>query len=435
MHPLLSKAQESLEELASDINSLGSDKRTFAEIWGWNCPALTIKDLVSTASNLSEFIDRNSLNLLDNEVAERIELIPSRIAAFKKHTMGQIWGGNNAAATSAYMSLIEWITATLAPLSSWEALQDNKMLPAQLNRRLRSIQADIEEIVPKTEGLQEQIKTIQEAREAAESLPIDLSSLRESRAKVNKFSTDSAELYGKIDTYLKDSASHIENIRRSEAEAESLVRQCEEAYRITTSTGLAGAFDERAKTLYRNLIFWVFGLLAALVMGGLIGASRFETMSQFLTEASSKKDMHWGLIWMEFVLSVIGLAAPIWFAWLATKQIRQYFVLAEDYSFKASVAKAYEGYRREAARIDSTLEARLFSSALTRLEEAPLRLVGDDLHASPWQEFFNSPAFHKALESIPDLKADFVSLAKQGISKMSMPKLNGKPASSEEELE
>lgn len=85
-------------------------------------------------------------------------------------------------------------------------------------------------------------------------------------------------------------------------------------------------------------------------------------------------DVRHGEIWLHIILSIVSVGAPLWFAWLATKQIGQRFRLAKDYSYKASVAKAYEGYRREAARIDEDFENRLFDSALTRLEEAPLGL-------------------------------------------------------------
>ncbi|MNV99006.1 hypothetical protein D3C71_1943230 [compost metagenome] len=78
----------------------------------------------------------------------------------------------------------------------------------------------------------------------------------------------------------------------------------------------------------------------------------------------------------------------MWFAWVSTKQIGQRFRLAEDYGFKASVAKAYEGYRKEAARIDEAFEAKLFSIALTRLDEAPLRTVEAETPGSPWHELF-----------------------------------------------
>src|SRR5690606_11815180 len=104
--------------------------------------------------------------------------------------------------------------------------------------------------------------------------------------------------------------------------------------------------------------------------------------------------------------------APLWFAWIATKQINQRFRLSEDYAYKASVAKAYEGYRREAAKIDTIFEARLFSSALERLEEAPLRLVEEEMHGSPWHELFTSKPFRDALETIPEFRDSIINLMK-----------------------
>jgi hypothetical protein len=112
-------------------------------------------------------------------------------------------------------------------------------------------------------------------------------------------------------------------------------------------------------------------------------------------------------------MSVFTIGAPIWLAWVATRQISQRFRLAEDYAFKASVARAYEGYRREAARLDPELEARLFASSLDRLEEAPLRFVATEEHSTPYQELLASPGFHKALDRFPDLRESFSNLLKR----------------------
>ena len=100
--------------------------------------------------------------------------------------------------------------------------------------------------------------------------------------------------------------------------------------------------------------------------------------------------------------------APLWFAWLASKQIGQRFKLAEDYAFKASVAKAYEGYKTEAARLDKDFEARLFSSALTRLEEAPLRFMNNTEHSSPVHEMIKlcTPAKTQQTESKQPVKTE-----------------------------
>lgn len=326
-----------------------------------------------------------------------------------------MFNGNGHQAVPAYIGTLDQLAQTLGPLLSWQTIQDTKAMPAPLARRLRGIQAELETLVPNKARLEEQIRQIQDATEAAESLPTDMQSLKEARQTIGRLSTDSAELYGKIDQRHKDSERLSKQISDSQEEAHKLVLQCEEAYRITTTKGLAAAFDQRANRLAWSMWVWVFGLLSALAIGAYLGASRIEILSS----AMSENDPQWGIVWMQIALSLLSVGAPLWFAWLATKQIGQRFKLAEDYGFKASVAKAYEGYRREAARIDEAFEARLFASALTRLEEAPLRLVGNTEHGSPWHELISSDAFQKALEVIPGFRDKFIEVAKVGLSKVS----------------
>ena len=134
---------------------------------------------------------------------------------------------------------------------------------------------------------------------------------------------------------------------------------------------------------------------------------------------------------MQALLSFLSIGVPLWFAWISTKQISQRFRIAEDYAFKASVAKAYEGYRKEAARIDETFEARLFASALTRLEEAPLRLVEGESHGSPWHELVASAAFQNALRTVPELRDKFIEVAKAGIGMLKPAKGGGQAESTQ----
>jgi hypothetical protein len=232
-------------------------------------------------------------------------------------------------------------------------------------------------------------------------LPTDLERLKEAKQKVNKFSTDSAELFGKIDNYYKSIETTVRNIAIKKEETDKLVSKCEEAYKITTTTGLAGAFDQRAKKLSTSMWLWVAGLLVTLVCGVCISSHRFGVLNDAMN-----KQIQVEYIWIQIFLSVLSLGAPIWFAWIATKQISQRFKLSEDYAFKASVAKAYEGYRKEAVRIDKNLELRLFSSALTRLEEAPLRLMETEHHGSPLHELITSKLNEKLLSSIKTKKTE-----------------------------
>ncbi|MXE70789.1 hypothetical protein FQ026_22995, partial [Escherichia coli] len=60
---------------------------------------------------------------------------------------------------------------------------------------------------------------------------------------------------------------------------------------------------------------------------------------------------------------------------------------------------------------------RLFDSALTRLEEPPLRFVQGEDHSTPWMEMLNSKAFERFLDS----SIDIVKYVKNIIEKKSKP--------------
>lgn len=146
------------------------------------------------------------------------------------------------------------------------------------------------------------------------------------------------------------------------------------------------------------------GLLIALILATIIGYDRIQGLSSSI----NANTLNWGIIWMKVLLSITSVIAPLWFAWLATKQISQRFKLAEDYGFKASVAKAYEGYKKEAAKIDEEFEARLFNVALTRLEEAPLRLVDSINHGSPTHEIVEKTGLNKVGEKLASKVDDVI---------------------------
>ncbi|KQT11249.1 hypothetical protein ASG30_05035 [Ramlibacter sp. Leaf400] len=286
------------------------------------------------------------------------------------------------------------------------------MMPAPLARRLRSYHSTLDQLAPNAEQLRQQIAQIEAATAAAESLPTDLQDLADARKKIEKSATEASELWGKLDERGREITQLLEKAKSHEQASAKLVDQCEQAYRITTTKGLAAAFDQRAFKIAFSMWVWVVGLLVALVAANYLGAERMKLLSAAL----EGDDLKWGVIWMHALISVLSVGAPLWFAWVATKQLAQRFRLAEDYGFKASVAKAYEGYRKEAARIDPVFEARLFGAALTRLEEPPLRLVQDEIHGSPYQELIGSEAFQKALQQFPELRDKFFEIAQRGVA-------------------
>jgi len=356
------------------------------------------------ALSISEKLKNHNIEEIEDDLLRYIEDVPDQIQSFTQNTLPFFYNGNAASAIPTYFELIAYIRTVLDPLFTnphlhWEQLQDNKALPKELTRKLRAIQAELNEITPEKDKLREQIDLINKATSAAETLPTDLESLKVARGKVDSHMAESAQLYGKIDTYNKESEKISLALKEKLIEAEKIVAQCNQAYRIATTEGLAASFDQRAKQLTASTWYWVIGLLIALGASIYIGHERFDKINSSLDGTVDS-----GKIWIQISLSILSLGAPIWFAWIATKQINQRFKLSEDYAFKASVAKAYEGYKAEAARLDENFENRLFGSALSRLEEAPLRLMDKEHYSSPWQELLDSPKFKDIWSSAPELK-------------------------------
>lgn len=410
MHTLLTPICVALDELAAAILGGWGGEQTFQEAWGWHCLPMTRHELHSLPLNLSKRIRDASPTDLGPVNPSLVQDLPRRLKMIQANTLPQLYGGNNPAATQVIIQAIGLATEVLEPILRLQVIEDPKAMPPALAKRIRSYSAQLNQLDPDMAGLEEKVKRIKDAHDAAESLPADMEALAEARGKVQKIEKDASGILGVMSGQQNDAAEALSAITKNQKEAAALVDKCDEAYRITTSVGLAAAFDQRATSLNRSMWVWVIALFIALGLGALLGADRVDSLSK----AVAMPDPHWGSIALQIALSVLSVGGPLWVAWLATKQIGQRFRLAEDYAFKASVAKAYEGYRKEAARIDEVFEARLFSSALARLEEAPLRLVEGTTHGSPWHEFMSSPVFQQAVETVPNFKSTLTDLLKQG---------------------
>lgn len=399
-----------LETISKAVLAATQDNRTLLEWFGWNCPALTRHDLAGIPKRLAKRLRELAPDSIEEPLLARIRGLTTQLAGVHSTTVPYLFNGNGAQASAAYIGTFNSIAQILDPLLSWQDV-DEGALPAKLARKLTAIRADLEQIAPKKAELSSQIDAIRSAAEAADALPIDLQNLAEARLKVSTIASDAEGQIVKIRARLEESTSSSEAIKDFRIEAEKLVANCEEAYRITTTKGLAASFQERADALGRSVRYWVALLIVTLGAGATLGYLRIHV----ITAALNAQEPKVGFIWLQLALSALSVGAPLWAAWIATKQLGQRFRLAEDYSFKASVARAYEGYRKEAARLDQKFEAELFSSALKRLDEEPLRLVERSNHGSPWSEMLSSPTVIKALDLLPDSKDQIMQIVKRAV--------------------
>lgn len=413
MHAKLVELKEKLDQLNTLLESLTFPNE---DISSWNAtlfPALHAQDLVYIPAELSNKISKfKKYEPTDYDIA-RIDSCLEAIEKTKANVTNISSGHPNTASqhVMTYLLTMYFIKNEIDDLFSFEALANRELLPKAILNRLVMYNENLEAIKAKAGDIENKISIINEAYEAAEQLPTTLKTLRslsEDLEEINKNSFSLSENISSLNSKsitayddlferrskihdltdeMKDSINHY--MQAYAEEAKTYIDKCEIAFRTTTTKGLAGAFEDKAQKLNASIRWWVVGLTGALATGAVVGYFRLQVLEHYLsgTDASSMK------LFIQLFLSVLSVGAPLWFAWLATKQIGQRFRLAEDYEFKASVSKAYEGYKNEAVNLDESFSQRLFGNALTRLEEPPLRFVEESHPSSPLMELLSSPKF------------------------------------------
>ena len=399
MNEVLEDTCIALEALATQIRATHGETKSYVEVNGWNFPAISASDLAYRADALSRAIRNANIESPKEELIENIKPAPDRLTALTANTAQYLAGNHALQAIPAIAFTLNWIDELTRGDLYLQDLENPDRVPIQLVKRVRSINAQLDDAVTDQDKLTDKINLINNAFEAAQALPTDRQALDESRSKIEQYLKDSTTNESKISELTKKLSTHEANIEKQKLQAEAIVKQCEDAYRIATTTGLAGAFDARANSLANSMWIWTGGLVISLIAAIFLGSSRLEVLSATLKESDPSNF----IVVVQLFLSIVGLGAPVWFAWISTKQLGQRFRLAEDYAFKASVAKAYEGYRSEATKIDKNFTARLFSSTLDRLEEEPLRLIDTAVHSSPLEEVLASEGFSKAIEKDPKI--------------------------------
>lgn len=400
-------AEPNLVQLCAALDAIGStlksqgEQRLLNEAYGWNVAGVSRDDLVELVTSLASRIRAQIDTEVSAEGAVRIQVAIKGLNFAATNTIPQIFNGNASSAIPALLLTVYSLESQLSDIFRWPVEPGIYSVPPRLAKKIRAAEARVRAVDDSTSELGVKVEKILAAHEAAESLDVDMAALADASEKTKRLEADARIAAKHADEAFKEMFSVLGMMKESQASAAAIVEKCEDAYRIATSKGLAGAFDERASKLNVSIRWWTGFLIVALGLGAVIGYDRVHALNGLLSNATPT----WGAIALHIGVALVSVGAPFWFAWLATKQIGQRFRIAEDYAFKASVSKAYEGYRKEAVRIDPQFESRLFGSALSRLEEPPLRLLADEKnHGSPYHELVFSKAFEKAMAIVPELR-------------------------------
>lgn len=403
MDPKLKTFIDSLESLRDAIIAVRVDEQLLLDKHGFVMPAIYPADLEDMPELVIKRINElQGIELTEDEVKEFGHL-NSKVKKIQSIIVPQLYGSPTQAIPS-FMASFAYINQYIDSISSFDRLDTANLIPRALSKKIKSIESRINNLEPGVDGLETKIKLIEEAHAVAENIPLDMDELRGYNKEAGGLKQKIEKIFFTLSKSEEEAENALEDMRSKGDRADYYLSMCEEAIRASTSKGLAGAFEIKADKLNRSIIYWVVGLLIALAGGCYIGFERLKILSVVLNQVAPST----AVIVTQLLLSIFSIGAPLWLAWISTKQINQRFKLAEDYAFKAAVAKAYEGYKNEASKVSNgDFEKRLFDSALTRLEEAPLRLLNEDDHPTPWTEMLNSKSFQKFLDASVD-NVDFV---------------------------
>src|SRR5690349_9884035 len=106
MHLSLTTISAYLIDLEKSILASMGDDRTFAEMWGWNHPVITRKDLAMMAGTLGRQIKETGIEKISAEFKAQVDEIPPRISSFKSTVLPQLKGGQGFNVTNSLISLL-----------------------------------------------------------------------------------------------------------------------------------------------------------------------------------------------------------------------------------------------------------------------------------------------------------------------------------------
>jgi hypothetical protein len=428
-----------LDSLSTAIRSGPIGENTFSTHWGWNNAAIDKEDLASVASRLARDIryhepSENINKLIDKYIVQ--------LARLQADTVPNLYNGHSNQSVPAIMCTILAMRDRLAPYFGGFNGIDPTLDATKIARKYTKIQAKLEEFEPSIERLESSVSAITIGAENAHKIlellkevdgirtetaqskgdiisrkndvatilsdavvqKEELSSILEiiqSKADIliadtnkqvnaiesvvnKKIEATDGEIQKGIEKLRNENVQLKSEIEKNLISSRKLIEQAHNALQEATTTGLAGSFQTRASRLRLTMVFWVVLLIVSLYTCLDYGSTRAAALTERLN-ANSLTIEH---IWVNLLLSVMMLGGPIWLAWISSKQIGYLFRLSEDYQYKAALAKAYEGYRKEAATIDKEFVKHIFKSAMQTLDQAPLRHIETNVHGSPWTELF-----------------------------------------------
>lgn len=396
------KFADFLKELQIKVlQSNGSNDLPCNEEMGWDYPPIGKKDIAERLNQIVDYIETHKFNESD-EFHNALSWCKKAFSEWSQNPLNHLY--HNSYSKFVVFNFLLIVERTENALRAFDGELLTKDLQSHVKheqKRISALRARVDSVEESVGGVQDAVKRITEADKAAIQLPETLSSLNTAKDKIVQTEKTVQEAERVVLRARDTAEKQREFLVDAENQVKDLLEKSKAVLATATSAGLAGAFYDRKKEL--QIIGWVWtgGLIVALL--GALAAIVWRADHLFALLDRANEIGTFTLV-ANFVISIGFIGAPIWFAWLATKQVGYYFRLSEDYAFKASVSASYEGFMEEARGHDAEFERKVLESTLERYDEPPLRFVDSRVHGSPYQELFDSEEFRSAMKNIPGFK-------------------------------
>jgi hypothetical protein len=201
-----------------------------------------------------------------------------------------------------------------------------------------------------------------------------------------------------------NSAAHAKKTAESAATVANMkLAELNKTLENAITATLGGAFQkksERSRWLdFAWLVVLVFGIFGILIIGYL----RYEVTAELIRDRAEIS-----YIALQVLINLVSMSGPIWLSWVATLRLAKTHAVTEDYSYKAALAQAYQGYSTSVAEEDELLKYRLFATVITQLDASPVRFLSEKHPATPFQDLLQQPWMEEMLNKEP-IKGQFMN--------------------------
>ena len=302
-------------------------------------------------------------------------------------TNEDVTSGQKARVTRVLNECKAEFTALASEIKQFKSLlfddtEDKKGLKTIINSTYEDIQKKSEEVQSKYTEIEDFHSKIFQSDDETQSLKEDIEGIKEEiesqmesvEARKKDFDNFYLKIFGFEDKDGKkviglkqeiDEGKKQLTTLRSEAEKEydALFQKIEGLLPGATSTGLAQAYQEQKKKFALPSLIW--SAIFILTMCGMIGYAiwTFKEPQTFLEVAAR-------------TIGKLPFFIPaIWLGLFASKQQSQNKRLAQEYAFRETLARSFEGYKKQIESLGQTKEAK---AVLITLSENLVNIAGQN---------------------------------------------------------